>query len=87
MLISFYHISLCPRCAQTRKHLRTLLGSRYDETVQEINVLQHPALAVKNKIAMVPALVVGDDRLSGIFLSLQAITTFLKTHDITIETP
>ena len=87
MLISFYHISLCPRCAKTRKHLQNFLGPKYRETVEEINVLLEPTRALKDKIKMVPALKIKDDIVSNIFLSPQTIKTFLMKHDVVLHQP
>ncbi len=61
MLISFYHISLCPRCALARKHLKDLIGNSYDASVVEVNILRQPTKARKNRIRMVPAIKYGDD--------------------------
>ena len=82
MLISFYHISLCPRCANTRKHLQELLGPTYPQTITEINVLTQPAKAVKDKVRLVPALKIDNDLLSGVFLSRQSIKEFLEKHHL-----
>ena len=82
MLISFYHISLCPRCAQTRKHLQELLGPAYNQTIAEINILTQPAKALKDRVRLVPALKFNDDLLSGVFLSHQSIKQFLQKHQI-----
>lgn len=82
MLISFYHISLCPRCAMTRKYLRELLGNKYPASVVEINVLRHPAKALNNGVRMVPAIAYGDDLLSGLILSQASIEQFLQRNNL-----
>lgn len=77
MLISFYHISLCPRCARARKHLKDLLGDSYSVLVIEKNILSHPREAWKNGIRMVPALKSKDIVLSDVLLSHESIKQFL----------
>ncbi len=82
MLIVFYYISLCPRCARARKHLQDLLGTSYEASVTEINLLKHPARAQRNKIRMVPAIEYGDDQISGILLSHKSIKQFLERNNL-----
>ena len=82
MLIVFYHFSLCPRCARARKHLQDLLGTSYDASVTEINVLRHPAKAQRNRIRMVPTIEYGDDQISGILLSHKSIKQFLQRNNL-----
>ncbi len=82
MLIAFYHISLCPRCARARKHLQDLLGNSYAAAVIEINVISHPVKAKRNNIKMVPAIKYGDNLLSGVFLSHQSIRQFLEGSNL-----
>ena len=80
MLISFYHISLCPRCARARRHLQELLGNDYATSVAEINILHHPVKTLENGVKMVPAISYGDDLLSGVLLSSSSIKQFLERN-------
>lgn len=80
MLISFYHISLCPRCARARKHLKDLLGDSYSVLVIEKNILSQPGEAWKNGIRMVPTVKSGDTVLSGVLLSRESIKQFLDQN-------
>ena len=80
MLISFYHTSLCPRCARARKHLKELLGDRYEHSVTEIDTLTHPITAWQNDIRMIPALKCNGYILSSIMLSRSSISAFLSKH-------
>ena len=82
MLISFFHISLCPRCALARKHLKDLIGNSYDSSVIEVNILRQPSKARKNRIRMVPALKYGDDLISGGLLSRASIRQFLQKNNL-----
>ena len=80
MLISFYHISLCPRCARVRKHLRNFLGDSYSVYVKEINVAMNPLKAWGGGIRMVPALTCGEDLLSGVILTRKSLEQFLERN-------
>ena len=80
MLISFYHISLCPRCARVRKHLRDLLGDSYSVYVKEINVAMNPLKAWRGGTRLVPALTCGPDLLSGVILSRKSVEQFLERN-------
>jgi len=82
MLISFYHISLCPRCGNTRKHLQELLGSSYSQTVTELNILKHPRRAGQDGIKMVPAITCGEASISGLILSHRSIRNFLEENGV-----
>lgn len=82
MLIVFYYISLCPRCARARKHLQDLLGNSYEASVTEINLLKQSAQTQRNKIRMVPAIKYGDDKISGIILSHKSIKQFLERNNL-----
>ncbi len=81
MLISFYYISLCPRCARVRSHLRDLLGDSYATAVKEINVFKIPTGAWKSGVKMVPALTCGDDLISGVILSRKSLEQFLERNN------
>ena len=81
MLISFYHISLCPRCARVQKHLRDLLGSSYAASVTEINVTRNLPKALKSGIKMVPAIACGEDLLSGVILTRKSVEQFLERNN------
>lgn len=83
MLITFYRSALCPRCALVRRYLRECLGEQYNKKVLEIDTLMHPLQTWKEKIRMIPALKCGDDVLSGIMLSRDAVSSFLNRHRIT----
>ena len=85
MLISFYHISLCPRCALARKHLKNLIGNSYDASVIEVNILRQPTKARKNRIRMVPAIKYGDDLISGVLLSRDSIKQFLQKNNLLLS--
>ena len=82
MLITFYRTALCPRCALVRSYLLECLGDQYNKKVLEIDALMHPLQTWKEKIRMIPALKCGDDVLSGIMLSRDAVALFLNRHQV-----
>lgn len=86
MALTFYHSGLCPRCAQARKHLASLLGDTYSRYVVEVDVLSHPFQSWKNGIRMIPALTYNTSQLSGLMLSREQIEQFLITHGLLTAT-
>ncbi len=80
MLILFYKSALCPRCALARKHLKQFLGERYQEIVQEVDILKQPRTAWRNGIRMIPALTYDGDMIDGIMLSPEDIRKFVTDH-------
>jgi len=85
MQFTFYHSSLCPRCARLRKHLHRLLGQRYSSHCVEIDSLKHPLKTWQAGIRMIPALQCGDDKLSAVLLSEEQIRSFLYRHGFEVE--
>jgi hypothetical protein len=81
MLISFYHLSLCPRCGRARKHLQDLLGHAYAASVREINIASNPLETWRNGVRIVPAVTYGDDLISGVVLSRKLLSQFLRRNN------
>ncbi len=48
-----------------------------DLEIEEVDIIAHPRTAWKNSIRMIPTLVCGERRLSGIYLSSSQVRTFL----------
>ena len=46
--------------------------------IQEVDVLRHPRIALQAGITMIPTLQLGEQRISGLFLSEQKIRDFLQ---------
>ena len=78
MDIKFYKSSLCPRCYLAKKKLYKLAGEYKDIEITEIDVLTSPGIARKDGILMIPAITVGDNKLSALFLGQEKIEKFLK---------
>ena len=77
MKITFYHTSMCPRCAHVRKHLRALLGNAYTASCIEIDSLVHPLKTWQDGVRMIPALKIDRALLSGVLLSEKQVRAFL----------
>ena len=77
MRITFYKSSLCPRCYLAGKWLKELAGNRSDVEIVSVDVLTAPARTHADGVRMIPALIIGNRRLSGLFLTREAIRKFL----------
>ena len=80
MKITLYRSNLCPRCYLARKYLREIVGDDPDIQIEEVDILGSPQRCLQNGIRMVPALVVGEDKLSSIFLNKKTIASFISRH-------
>jgi predicted DsbA family dithiol-disulfide isomerase len=79
MRITIYHSYLCPRCLLARKWLKELSRENRDLDIIEIDVLAHPVQTWKAGVRLIPTIKSGVTNLSGIYLSKNAITTFLAS--------
>lgn len=86
MRITFYKSSLCPRCYLTGKWLKELTSNRTDVEIESIDVLTSPATTLADGVWMIPALIIGNRRLSSLFLTREAIRKFLVDSGLS-ETP
>jgi hypothetical protein len=77
MRLVFYKSKLCPRCFLARKHLLDLCSKHSHLQVEEVELMTSPLRTLRDGIKMVPALRVGNNVLSGIYLSKKAITDFV----------
>ena len=77
MRIVFYKSVLCPRCHLAKKHLLAVCSAHPRLQIEEVELVTSPLRAWRDGIKMVPALKIGDNVLSGLYLSKTAITDFL----------
>jgi hypothetical protein len=77
MTIIFYHSRLCPRCRAAGRSLRDLCRQRPDLRIEEREFLLAPLQALRDGITMIPAIKIGDQVLSGVFLGRNRIAEFL----------
>ena len=57
--------------------LRTLRDEFQDFEINEVDIISHPLVSLKNGIRMIPTLEMDGRRLSGIFLDEKQIREFL----------
>jgi hypothetical protein len=77
MKIVFYRSKLCPRCYVVQNYLRQLIAGDATIMVEEIDIFLEPKKAFAAGVRMIPAIVVGENMLSGIWLTPQKIRNFL----------
>lgn len=80
MKIFLYRSFLCPRCSVARRHLLALCSTLNNVEVEEIEYLSSPRRAWQDNIKMIPAIKIGDDLLSGLFLTKKEIADFVIRH-------
>ncbi len=85
MHIIFYKSKLCPRCFLVKMELLAICQEHPHLRIEEIEILTSPLRAFKDGIKMVPALKIGDDILSGIYLSKKKILEFVTQFVAKIE--
>lgn len=78
MQVDFYGSKLCPRCAKVKKHLTRLQADFPAMQVNFIEVITSPLTTIKNGICIIPALKTEQQKLSGVFLSREQISSFLS---------
>jgi len=77
--LTFYHSAICPRCAMAGRSLRQLLDEFPDVSVEKVELLTNLDRSRKDGVRTIPALVAGDKRLSGFYLTRNAIRRFLES--------
>lgn len=77
MQIVFYKSSLCPRCHRAGNHLSELLREYNGHELEVVDILSNPLRSWQDGIRMIPALVAGNRKLSGLYLTREKIADFL----------
>lgn len=77
MKITFYISSLCPRCRQAEKHLKTLLSDFPEIEIERVEVTRAPLRMLRDKVFFIPTLRSETETLSGISLSKEQLLNFL----------
>lgn len=78
--ITFYRSTLCPRCHIARKYLLQLTSADSSIQIEEIDILSSPRRSWQDGIRMIPALKIGGQVLSGLYLNKHAIAAFIAQH-------
>jgi glutaredoxin len=80
MLITLYKSSLCPRCYFAKKAILASIKEHPEwqiVEIEEIDILTSPGKAFRAGITMIPAIKIGDKKLSSLYLSRKDIEQFL----------
>jgi len=77
MLITLYKSSLCPRCYFAKKAILASIKEHPECKIEEIDILTSPGKAFRAGITMIPAIKIGDKKLSSLYLSRKDIEKFL----------
>ncbi|MBI4793663.1 MAG: hypothetical protein HY789_13255 [Deltaproteobacteria bacterium] len=88
MKITFYHSVLCPRCLLVGLVLNKLREKYRDLDIARIEVTTSPVESLRQGVRIIPTLMAGGDKLSGIILTPAAVREFVEkayrsrpTHD------
>jgi len=63
-----------------KKYLAEIAENDPEIQIEEVDIIGSPRRCLQDGIRMVPALMIGEDKLSGIFLNKKAIKTFIDRH-------
>lgn len=78
MHITLYKSTLCPRCYYAHKYLQQAINQYSDVTLEAVDILSAPKKAWQDGIRMIPAVKIGDDILTSLYLSRQDIVNFIN---------
>jgi hypothetical protein len=79
MKITFFHSSLCPRCAVASRHLNAIKKQNPSLEIEKVDVLLSPRKSLQAGIRLIPALKINNNILSGIFLNHEKISSFISS--------
>lgn len=77
MRVTFYQSPLCPRCRAAGKNLAKIASERPGIEIEKVDVITDFSRMRKDGVLLFPALKVGEEKLSGVFLSQEKIENFL----------
>ena len=77
MLITLYKSSLCPRCYFAKKAILASIKGHPECKVQEVDIVTSPGKAFRAGITMIPAITIGEKKLSALYLTRRDIDEFL----------
>lgn len=63
-----------------KKRLYKLVGQNSNVEIEEIDILSSREIAKKDGISMIPAIKIGDNKLSALFLGQEKIEKFLEKN-------
>ena len=74
--VTLYHSFLCPRCHLASRTLQRL-ASEFDLQIERIDATLHPRQSLQAGVTVIPCLVAGEKRLSGLLLTERKIRQFI----------
>ena len=77
--VTFYKSAICPRCHLAGLWLSQLLPEFPGIEIEKVEALRNQARQSRDGVRMIPALVSGDRRLSGFYLTKRRIRRFLES--------
>ncbi|PLX95144.1 MAG: hypothetical protein C0620_04590 [Desulfuromonas sp.] len=80
MLITFYRTAVCPRCFLAHRLLKKIVEQDPQLELETVEVTTNAFNSWNEGIRMVPALKIGEDVLSGLFLDEQRMKKFIDQH-------
>lgn len=81
MKIQYFKSLICPRCYPTDVALRKLhkeFGNKIE--IEKIELISNYSRFKKEKVKNIPSLKIGEDLLSGQFLSYELVRSFVLKH-------
>jgi predicted DsbA family dithiol-disulfide isomerase len=76
--VTFYHSMFCPRCQMAGWSLSQLQRDFPDVVVEKVELLANLGRAREEGVRLIPTLVSGDRKLSGVYLTKAAIRRFME---------
>lgn len=76
--ITFYHSVICPRCHMAGRSLAQLLNEFPGVQLEKVEFLTNRGRSINDGVRSIPALVSGDKKLSGFYLTRDSIRRFLE---------
>ena len=77
--VTFYHSVICPRCQLAGRSLAKLLAEFPNVRLDKVELLTNRARARAAGVRQIPALVHGDTKLTGFYLTKSRIRRFLES--------
>lgn len=77
--VTFYHSAICPRCFMARRFVNQLIGEFPDIEINSVEFLANRRSAKEDGVNMIPALVCGEERLSGFYLTKERVREFFNS--------
>lgn len=77
--VTFYHSAICPRCFIARRFVNQLVREYPGIEIESVEFLTSRQRAKNDSVALIPALVCGEKRLSGFYLTKRRIQEFFES--------